>query len=135
MAFYVQSNLKVNDFLCAEKKLMTSYVQSKNEWLYVCRVMYDDDVFGARVMAEQILTEEDEGEEPHIYCNHLIAIQTKWVIFWLPAWELLNPSIKGKSQFLLVKWLTQVLHYMLSVRWVFVLIYPIVCIERTQEIF
>jgi hypothetical protein len=42
-----------------------------------CRVMYDDDVFGARVMAEQILTEEDEGEEPHIYCNHLIAIQTK----------------------------------------------------------
>jgi hypothetical protein len=43
----------------------------------MCRVMYDDDVFGARVIAEQILTEEEEGEEPHIYCNHLIAIQTK----------------------------------------------------------
>ncbi len=54
--------------------------------------MYDDDVFGARVMAEQILTEEDEGEEPHIYCNHLIAIQTKWVFFLI-----LNPSIKRKS--------------------------------------
>ena len=82
--------------------------------------MYDDDVFGARVMAEQILTEEDEGEEPHIYCNHLIAIQTKWVTSGLA-----NPSIKGKSHFLWLDIVKVHLQYMLSVRWFFGLIHPI----------
>ena len=40
--------------------------------------MYDDDVFGARVLAEEVLSDERQAEvEPAMYCNHLIAIQTK----------------------------------------------------------
>jgi hypothetical protein len=39
-------------------------------------MLYDGDVFGTRVIAEERQEEEGE-EEPHIYCNHLIAIQTR----------------------------------------------------------
>ena len=44
-------------------------------------MLYDGDVFGARVIASEVPQPGEEEEEHHVYCNHLIAIQTRWVAF------------------------------------------------------
>ena len=40
----------------------------------VLKIVYDDDVYGARIVAHS--EEEEQGDEEGMVCNHLIAMQT-----------------------------------------------------------
>ena len=63
------------------------------------RIVYDDDVYGARIVATP--NEENNAEEDETICNHLIAIQTELVSSELTcSWSALDfskdpPSYRG----------------------------------------
>ena len=44
----------------------------------VLRIIYDDDVYGARIVAERSSPKAGDGAEDWTVCNHLIAIQTQF---------------------------------------------------------